>query len=125
MKKQYLVDTSLIVDYLRENKKSASFLNSLNKVIISTITVAEIYQGAKNKKDLKSIKKLFKFFKILPIDEKISQLSLKLLEKYTLSNGLLILNSIIAATAMQNNLTLITGNFKHFKMIKGLKVEKW
>jgi len=125
VKKQYLVDTSLIVNYLRENKKSASFLNSLNKVIVSTITVGEIYQGAKNKKDLKSIKKLFKFFKILPIDEQISQLSLKLLEKYTLSDGLLILDSIIAATAIQNNLTLITGNFKHFKMIKSLKVEKW
>ena len=123
--KQYLIDTSVIVDYLRKNKRAASFLNSLDQIVISVITAGEIYQGAKDKKELKSIKKLFKFFKILPIDEQISQLSLKLLEKYTLSNGLLILDSIIAAAAIKNNLTLITGNFKHFKMIKDLKVEKW
>lgn len=123
--KQYLIDTSIIIDYLREKKRAASFLNSLDQVIISMITAGEIYQGAKDKKELKSINKLLKFFKILPIDEPVSQLSLKLLEKYVLSGGLLILDSMIAATAINNNLTLITGNLKHFEMIKGLKVEKW
>ena len=123
--KQYLVDTSIIVDYLRQNERAASFLNSLKPVIISMITAGEIYQGAKDKKELRSIKELFQFFKILPINESISHLSLKLLEKYVLPSGLLIFDSIIAATAMQNDLTLLTGNLKHFKIIKGLKVEKW
>jgi predicted nucleic acid-binding protein len=54
------------------------------------------------------------------IDEKISQLALKLMERYLLSSHLLILDAIIAATAIRHNLTLITGNLKHFKMIKGL-----
>jgi len=123
--KQYLVDTSIIVDYLRQNERAASFLNSLKPVIISMITAGEIYQGAKDKKELRSIKELSQFFKILPINESISHLSLKLLEKYVLPSGLLIFDSIIAATAMQNDLTLLTGNLKHFKIIKGLKVEKW
>lgn len=123
--KQYLIDTNVIVDYLRKNKRAVSFLNSLDQVIISLVTAGEIYQGTKNKQELKKIKKLLKFFKILPIGERISQLSLSLLEEYTLPSGLLILDSMIAATAMQDNLTLVTGNFKHFKMIKGLKLEKW
>lgn len=123
--KPYLIDTNIIVDFLRKDKRAVAFLNSLDRSIISTITVAEIYQGAKNIKELDSIKELFKFFIVLPLDEQISQLSLKLMEKYVLSSRLLILDSLIAATAKKYSLTLITGNWKHFKMIKGLKLEKW
>jgi len=83
--KNYLVDTSIIVDYLRGSKKAASFLNSQNSVVISTITAAEIYQGAKNKKELNILKKLINSFKTVPINANICQLALTLLEKYTLS----------------------------------------
>lgn len=123
--KQYLLDTSIIVDYLRKNKKAASFLSSLEKPLISVITAGEVYQGCRNKKELKEVKETLSFFNIIPINETISQLSLELLEKHTLSFGLLIIDSLIAATAIKNNLTLITANVKHFKMIKTLKLEKW
>ena len=123
--KQYLLDTCIIVDYLRKNKKAALFLSSLEKPLISVITAAEVYQGCRNKKELNEVKKALRFFNIIPINEAISQLSLELLEKHTLSFGLLILDSLIAATAIKNNLTLMTANIKHFKMIKTLKLEKW
>jgi tRNA(fMet)-specific endonuclease VapC len=32
---------------------------------------------------------------------------------------------MIAAVALANNLTLVTNNTKHFKNVKGLKVEDW
>lgn len=123
--KQYLLDTCIVVDYLRKNKKAASFLSSLEEPVISVITAGEVYQGCRNKKELKEIKKTLRFFNIMPINEEVSQLSLEFLEKHTLSFGLLILDSLIAATAVKNNLILITANVKHFKMIKTLKLEKW
>lgn len=125
MKKAYLIDTNIIVDYLRKNEKAASFLDSQKLPIISTITAGEIYQGAKNKTELKTIKKLLNYFEIYPFTKQTSSLSLKLLEKYSLSYGLLILDALIAATSIENNLILLTNNIKHFKMIKGLKLKKW
>ena len=122
--KQYLLDTCIIVDYLRKNKKAASLLSSLEKPLVSVITAGEIYQGCRNKKELNEVKKALRFFNIIPINEAISQLSLELLEKHTLSFGLLILDSFIAATAIKSNLTLITANIKHFKMIETLKLGK-
>ena len=32
---------------------------------------------------------------------------------------------LIAATALESNLTLVTGNLKHFRRMQGLKVESW
>ena len=51
--------------------------------------------------------------------------ALDILEEHHLASGILLFDAFIAATAIENNLILITGNLKHFKMIKELKVEKW
>ena len=32
---------------------------------------------------------------------------------------------LIAAPAPENNLTLVTGNLKHFQRVQGLKMESW
>ena len=32
---------------------------------------------------------------------------------------------IIAATAIENDMTLVTGNIKHFSRITGLRIENW
>jgi predicted nucleic acid-binding protein len=42
---------------------------------------------------------------------------------YTLSHGLRAGDAIIAATAAENNLTLVSSNTKHFKPIKELKLK--
>lgn len=123
---RYLVDTNVLIGFLRKEKRAISFLDSLEKVVLSVISAGEIYQGARNKRELSLTKDfLSTHCRIILIDEQISGLSLKLLEKYTLSQGLLLLDALIAATAVKYNLTLITSNIKHFEMIKELKVEKW
>jgi len=122
---QYLVDSNIIIDFLKKQEKAVDFLDSSKEIIVSIVTIGEIYQGVRNKKELRFAKSFFKTTKVLSIDERVSELALKLMERYTLSHGLLILDAIIAATVIKHDLTLITGNIKHFKMIKELKVEKW
>jgi len=122
---RHLVDTNIIIDYFRKRQRAVEFLESLEEIVVSVVSVGEIYQGLRNKQELKFTKDFLVGIKILPIDERISQLSLELLENYTLSHGLLILDALIAATAIKRNLTLATGNFKHFGMIEKLKIEKW
>jgi len=45
------------------------------------------------------------------------------IEEYALPNGLRAGDAIIAATATENNLTLLTSNAKHFKAIKDLRLK--
>lgn len=121
----YLTDTTIIVDFLRGQKKAIGFIEDQKNIIISSITVSEIYQGVRDKRELNAVNKLLDKFQIIHVNEKTSGLSLELLQKYRLSNNLLILDALIAATAIVNNMTLFTGNIKHFSMIKELKLKKW
>jgi len=46
-----------------------------------------------------------------------------MVEEYSLSSNLRLGDAIIAATATENNLTLVSDNEKHFKPIKELKLK--
>ena len=123
--RKYLFDTTVVVDYLRNNPKVATLFNEVQSPAVSAITVCEVYQGASNSLDLKKIRATLSNFKVYPLTEPISKRLLYLIEQYHLSSGLFILDAIIAATAIENNFTLLTSNFKHFQMIEDLKMEKW
>lgn len=63
-------------------------------------------------------------FPLLLIDSDISQLAIELIDTYSNSHGLLLTDSLIAATALENDLTILTYNIDDFKFIKNLKWEK-
>lgn len=62
-------------------------------------------------------------FTILPLSENIGHRALIYIEEYALSRGLRAGDAIIAATAVENNMTLVSGNAKHFRPIKELKLK--
>jgi predicted nucleic acid-binding protein len=47
----------------------------------------------------------------------------ELLKLYAKPHGLHVFDSLIAAAAIEENLTLVTRNQKHFNVIKGLRLE--
>lgn len=124
--KHYIVDTNILIEYFRDNQKAVTFLQSLSVIFISLITVGELYQGAKNKKELGLIKDFIqKHCKVIPLDSSTTNTALSLLENHTLSEGLLILDALIAACALEYSLTLITENARHFRFINNLYLEAW
>ena len=62
-------------------------------------------------------------FRVLPFTENIGHRACVYLEEYTLSNGIRCGDAIVAATATENNLTLVSSNAKHFRPIKELKLK--
>ncbi len=118
---KYLVDTTLLVEHLRGNIKAKVFLEK-NSPYISSVSVAELIQGSNNKDDLRFILGLCASLPEFTFDKKISNQAIKLVKKYYLSNGLKFLDALIAATAQENKLTIVTGNIKHFRFIENLVV---
>lgn len=122
---QFLLDTTILIDFLRGDRKIAQYLQDLPLPTISIVTEAEIYQGAKNKNDLIQWEKFLTRFNILPITSEISRLGINLLKKYRLSHGLHILDALIIATSLVHHLTIITANIKDFHYVEGLKILSW
>ena len=120
----YIVDTTVLIEHFRQNATATNFLKKHNPSF-STVSKAELIAGVKNKNELQSIIKLCSVFPENKINEKIADSAIKLMEKYLLSRHLLFLDAIIAATALEEDLTLVTDNFKHFSFIPSLKIQNW
>jgi len=62
-------------------------------------------------------------FVLLPLTENVGHRALIYTEQYALTHGLSAADAIIAATAAENNLTLVSSNVKHFRPIKELSLK--
>ncbi len=120
----YLIDSDVLIDFLKNRKETVDFLNEINKSEISTsiICVGEILEGLDKNKSEKFLKfiDLINLFNINILEIiKFSKIRKKLRKKGNLIDNFDIL---IAATCLVNDLTLVTNNLKHFKRIEGLKI---
>ncbi len=59
-------------------------------------------------------------FSILPLSENIGHRASVYVEEYSLSHSMEAGDAIIAATAVENGLPLISANVKHYKAVKEL-----
>src|SRR5689334_21656143 len=110
---ELLLDTSIIIDFLRRKDKENSLLFNLvqenRKLVISIITHTELYAGKSvwEKKDaLEELEKLFSGVNLLPLQEEISRKAGEIKAKH----GTNLLDAIIAATAIIHRLDLVTSN---------------
>jgi len=121
----FLIDTDVLIWYLRGNEKAYKLIHSLNGFCISSISYMELIQGMRNKQELNILKSTLKSWdvKILYINEEVSSKALFYMQEYFLSHSMQLADSLIGATATTYGLTLITANDKHYKIIKGLEME--
>ena len=92
---------------------------------LSVQTYMELLQCAESKNQHKYIRDFLTTFGflVLPLTENTRHRASIYIEEYTLASGLRSGDAITAATAFENNLSLVSSNVKHFKMIKDLKLK--
>lgn len=120
-----LFDTDIFIWVQRGNIRAAGLIEVAEKRYLSSYTYLELLQGAANKKQHQQTKDFLMTFDFitLPFTENISHRACVYIEEYALSSGIRAGDAIIAATATENNLTLVTSNAKHFRSIKDLKLK--
>lgn len=82
----------------------------------------ELFVGCRNKAELKQVEKFLKRFIHLKLSEIVSDTAIDLLRQYRLSHGLLIADSLIAATALAFDVEFISKNQRDYQFIVGLKL---
>jgi len=125
----YLVDSDWVADYLKGRQAAVSLLDSVfpEGLAISIITYGEIYEGIYYDSDPKRNEIIFGQFlqgvRVLGISRPVAR-------RFARIRGLLRAQGelapqpdlLIAVTALQHDLTLITRNLRHFSRIPDLKV---
>ena len=120
-----LFDTDIFIWVQKGNLKAARLVDETEERFLSVYSYLELLQTAKNVQHHQYITDFLSSFGfvVLPLTERIGHRALIYLEEYTLSHGLKAGDAIVAATAVENNLTLISSNAKHFQAIQELKLK--
>ena len=117
-----LFDTDVIIWFQRGNMKAAEIVDRDEERAISAQTYMELFQGARNTRHQRLIKDFLGAlqFATLPITPNISHRAMVYVEEYALSSGLTAADALVAATAIELSLPLVSGNARHFRMIQKL-----
>ncbi|HMJ70339.1 MAG TPA: type II toxin-antitoxin system VapC family toxin [Cyclobacteriaceae bacterium] len=128
---KYLFDTNICIYYLKGRYDLKPRIESIpaDDRYISEITIAEMIYGAeksdRREKNLLTAQEYIDKFTTIPI---ASALRVYAKEKARLSRaGNLIddFDLLIGATAIANDLILVTRNVSHFQRLEGIKIENW
>ena len=123
MSKNYLVDTDVLIDFLKGNLNAAAFLEkNHDDVYISAITIAELYAGVRENEERKILDELVDSFKCLQLTAEIAAFGGIYRRDYGRSHGTGLVDALIAASAQSNDCILVSLNRKHYPMLKNLKV---
>ena len=122
-----IIDTDVFVWYMKGNKKAYEAIEKANNFFLSVITYMELVQGMRNKKELNSLRKSIHAWnaKLLYISEEISSKAMFYVEEHFLSHSLELADALIGATAITYGLPILTGNSKHYSIIKDIQVKSF
>jgi tRNA(fMet)-specific endonuclease VapC len=124
----YLIDSDVIINYLRGKKEYSEIVKSLDSELSTTIlNIFELYNGAYKstnvQKNIDLVSSVINSLRILDLDNESTQIAARIsseLEKT--GNSLPEMDVLIASISIRNNCILVTGNKKHFSRIKGIKI---
>ena len=120
-----LFDTDVLIWYLRGNDKASKLIQNTEIRQISAVVYMELLQGARDKGEIKAIRGFLKVagFEIIPLSENIGHRASVYMEEYCLRTGMCMADALLAATAVENQSTLCTGNRKHYTAITEIELK--
>lgn len=119
-----LCDTNIFISAFNNRADTIAQLEEIgfDNILLSAITVMELYQGMGNKQELAQMKKRIKYYDVLPIDTFISEQAIALIAQFKLSHNLQIPDAIIGASAVVYQIDLFTYNYKDFNFMPNIKL---
>ncbi len=118
-------DSGVLVWALRGSEKAADLINKTRSRYLSIVSYMELLRGARNRRHMTGIKETLRRsrFQYLPLTESIGYRAAVYVEEYGLKVALSVADALIAATAVEQELPLVTGNQRHFSPIKDLRIK--
>ena len=122
-----IIDTDVLIWYMRGNEKAYKSIENSKNFFISVVTYMELVQGMRNKNEHDNLRKAIYHWnaKILYISEEISIKAMFFVEQHYLSHSIQLADALIGATAIAYGLPILTGNDKHYKVMKNILVKRF
>jgi predicted nucleic acid-binding protein len=119
-----LIDTDVFIRIFKGDDALEESVLSIDAAI-NTVVYLELIQGAtKSRAEIREIEDYLLQFELIHLDNRICLTTIRLVRTYGNSHNLRLADALIAATALENNLELLTYNVKDFDFIAGLKLNQ-
>jgi predicted nucleic acid-binding protein len=122
-----VIDTDVLIWYMKGSQKAYKAIENSKNFFISVVTYMELVQGMRNKNELNNLRRALHVWgsKILYISEEISVKAMFFVEQHYLSHSIQLADALIGATAIAYGLPILTGNDKHYKILKDMQIKKF
>ncbi len=122
-----LIDTDVLIWYLRGNEAALRLIEGLNGFAISVVTYMELVQGMRNKQELRMLRRALHGWgaDVLYLTEDISAKAMFAVEQHFLGHSMQLADALIGATAVCHGLELVTANDKHYKAMKDVRLRRF
>ena len=118
-----LLDTDVLIDYLRGQAEAVAFLKQADQALqVSSVTVAELYVGVREGREREVLDRFIALLEVVDLNSAIAVRAGLWRRDYGKSHGTGLMDALIAATAQHADSTLVTLNAKHFPMLKEVLV---
>jgi len=118
-----LVDTNILIDYLRGRSEAVRFLEGVRgRLLISVLTVAELYAGVRDGDEGQRLGAFLEAFEIAPLTPALAEQGGLYRRDYGSSHGTDLVDALLAATAQAAKARLATLNRRHFPMFTRILV---
>ena len=115
-----LVDSDVLIDVLRKDAMAETVLTALGSASplgISIVSRMETIRGCWNFEVKQQAEKLLRRFQVVALDGAISRRADELVSQYYLGHNLEIPDALIAATAIEYDLPLLSKNQRDFQFM--------
>ena len=118
MTKRLLLDTDVLIDFLRGQPQAVQLLEDTDREFyLSAVSVAELYVGVRDGREREVLDQLMGLLRTIEISTEIAQQAGLWRREYGKSHGTGIIDALIAACADASQIPLATLNVKHFPML--------
>ena len=124
-KRELLVDTDVWIDYLRGHPQAIACIKQLpERVWISAVSVAELHAGVREGAERDALALLISSLDVADLTAEIATRGGLLRRDFCRSHGVGLNDALIAATALEHDLQLLTLNVKHYPALERQRVKK-
>jgi hypothetical protein len=122
-----VIDTDVLIWYMKGSERAYKAIENSKNFFISVVTYMELVQGMRNKNELNNLRRALYVWnsKILYISKEISVKAMFFVEQHYLSHSIQVADALIGATANSYGLPILTGNDKHYKILKDIRIKKF
>lgn len=123
MREKLLVDTDVLIDYLREQPQAVAYLETLDDPFyVSVISVAELFAGVRDGDESEQLASFLGACNIVELNAAIAEAGGLYRRDYGKTHGVGLADALIAATANSHEMTVVTLNARHYPGLENLHI---